>query len=126
MPWTFLNFVDGRGQNVIKEWLDDLPPSAKAKINARIRHLSVMDSWPPQWMKKLRGYEGLFELRVVQSGTQYRPLGCYGPGQKRFTFVLGALEQGDRIRPPDAFTTAVDRCRAVLGGQGAVCNHTYE
>jgi hypothetical protein len=86
MPWTFRNFVDGRGQNVIKEWLDGLPPKAKAKINARVRALAVIDEWPRLWIKKLHGYDDIFEMRVVLFNVQYRPLGFYGPARHEFTF----------------------------------------
>jgi hypothetical protein len=126
MPWTFKNLLDGRNENVIKAWLSSLPPKAKAKINARLRHLAVAQQWPRHWVKKIHGYEYIYELRVVLFGIQYRPLGCYGPRKDEFTFVIGAIEQGDRITPPDAFRIAVARCADVLSERSAVCDHSYE
>jgi transcriptional regulator with XRE-family HTH domain len=35
-PWTFYDFLDARGNNTIRAWLDSLPEKASAKIDARI------------------------------------------------------------------------------------------
>ncbi len=126
MPWTFKSLLDGHDENIIKAWMDGLPASAKAKLNARVRHLAVTDQWPRQWVKKIQGYDRLFEMRVIHFNIQYRPLGCYGPGAREFTFVLGAIEQGDRISPPNAFQTAEERCEDVRCGRSRVCDHSYQ
>src|SRR5882672_2844489 len=115
MPWTFRDFLDGHGRNVITPWLDELPPKAKAKINARLRHLAIDDHWPHPFVKKLGGYD-VYEITVQHFGIQYRPLGFYGPQRAEFTLLLGAIEQGDRIRPPAAFDTAAERRKLVLAG----------
>ncbi len=93
-PWTFYDFVDVRGQNTIRAWLDSLPDKASAKIDARILFMRAVQVWPEAYISALRGWPGLIELRVVSAGNQYRPLGFYGPGRGEFTLVLGAIEKG--------------------------------
>ena len=95
MPlWEFYDFLDGRGLNIIRPWLDGLPPQASAKIDARIVYMRAVPIWPEQYVSALKGWPELFELRVVSSGVQYRPLCCYGPGNRSVTIVLGATEKG--------------------------------
>jgi hypothetical protein len=94
MPlWTFYDFCDTRGVNLIREWLDALPVKASAKIDARILFMQAIAIWPEQYVSALVGWPEIYELRVVSAGNQYRPLGFYGPGRE-FTIVLGAIEKG--------------------------------
>src|SRR5580693_5259172 len=92
--WTFYDFTDGRGVNLIRQWLDSLPPKASAKIDARILYMRAIPVWPEQYVSSLVGWQYIVELRVVSAGNQYRPLGFYGPGRREFTIVLGATEKG--------------------------------
>jgi hypothetical protein len=127
--WAFKNFLDREGRNLIKAWLDsrDVRVKAKAKLNARIRHLSISDhsEWPRPWFQKLEGYEGVFEIKMIQQNIQYRPLGFFGPGQRQFTLVLGAIEVGNRITPPDAFRTAERRMKDVQENRNGICDHDF-
>ena len=75
--WTFYDFLDGRGVNLIRHWLDGLPDKARAKINTRILFMRAMSVWPEQYVSALKGWPDLVELRVVSAGNQYRPLGFY-------------------------------------------------
>src|SRR6266566_1753386 len=97
MPiWTFFDFVSVRGTNEIHEWLNstEVRKEAKAKINARLVALRGFPIFPEQYFSSYRGWDDLYELRVVYSGVQYRPLGCYGPKQKQFTILVGSTEKG--------------------------------
>jgi hypothetical protein len=126
MAWTFRDFVTDRGENVIKEWLDGLPDKkAKAKINALLSHLEAESLLRPPEVKKIVGFDGIYEVCLVRQNTQYRPLGCYGPGETEFSLLVGAIERGDRITPPSAFQTAVDRRRLIQGGRSATCEHDF-
>ena len=92
--WTFYDFLDARGVNTIRKWLNSLPPKARAKINARILFMRAVPVWPEQYVSALKGWPDLVELRIVSAGSQFRPLGFYGPGRREFTLVLGAIEKG--------------------------------
>lgn len=126
MPWTFKDRVDREGRSVIRPWLDLQPLKARVKIDWILRHLCVCDLLGRPYLKKVSGYEGVFELVLTINKVQYRPLGGYGPHEGQFTFVLGATEHNDNIRPPSAFTTAADYIAAVKNGTCRVCDHEYE
>jgi hypothetical protein len=93
-PWTFYDFLDIRGVNLIRAWLDSLPVKAAAKIDARIVYMRAVRVWPEQYVSALKGWPDVFELRVVSAGSQYRPLCFYGPGVGDLTIVHGAIEKG--------------------------------
>lgn len=92
--WTFYDFLDPRGLNLIRSWLDSLPPKVAAKIDARILYMQAVHVWPEQFVSALRGWPDIFELRIVSGGSQYRPLCYYGPNQRNVTILLGAIEKG--------------------------------
>src|SRR5262245_54624769 len=122
MSWTFKDRVGNDGQSVIRSWLDELPLKARLKIDQVLRNLQVCDVLGSP-LKKIQGYDGVFELRVKSNKIQYRPLGGYGPHRSEFTFVLGAIEHNDNIRPPDAFATAARYVAAVQARTCRVCDH---
>lgn len=124
MAWRFKDRLDQRGENVIRAWLDGLPLKAMAKIDGRIRHLAVCGEFPSPYVEKIKGHDGVFELRVVSFDVQYRPLGGFGPGAGEFTLVMGAREIGDRIEPVNAFKTAEDWIRRLQTLR--VCDHVYD
>lgn len=94
--WTFFDFVSARGVNEIHEWLNsrEVPMGAKAKINARIASLQGFPLFPEQYFSAYRGWDDLYEIRVGFGGVQYRPFGCYGPGRRTFTLLVGGVEKG--------------------------------
>lgn len=70
--WTFYDFLDGRGNNLIRLWLNTLPDKARAKINTRLLFMRALLIWPEQYVSSLKGWPELVELRVVSAGNQYR------------------------------------------------------
>jgi hypothetical protein len=110
-PWTFYDFLDGRGGNLIRGWLNSLPEKASAKIDARILYMQSVRVWPEQYVSALKGWPDLVELRVVSAGNQFRPLGFYGPQRGEFTLVLGAVEKG---RLPKRVLEAADENRKIV------------
>src|ERR1700740_2862294 len=96
--WAFRDFLDGQGNNLIRPWIDSLPKKAGAKIDARILVLQASLILPAQYISALKGYEDIFELRVVFGGVQYRPLGTYGPGSREFTLLIGDGVKGKAPR----------------------------
>ena len=95
MPiWTFYDFVSARGRNEIHDWLNSREVPKEAKINARIVSLQGFPIFPEQYFSSYTGWNGLYELRVVFKGVQYRPFGFYGPGHRQFTLVVGGIEKG--------------------------------
>ena len=127
--WLILDFIEPRQigyVNPIRRWIDAQPIKAGTKIDTRIELLEVTKDWHPTYCKKLRGYEEVYELRIVFNNVQYRPLGFKGPGEKEFTILVGATEKGKgRFQPPDAPKTAEERRKIVLSDRRRVHEHEY-
>lgn len=123
--WTFLDFLEDRGGNTIRVWLDRLPAKARAKINTRILFLMAQSKWPDQYVSALTGWPELLELRVVHAGVQYRPPGFYGPGRREFTLLCGAVEKGSL--PPRVLEVADANRKLVLAtGRTRICQHEFD
>ena len=125
--WKFYDFLDSRGINVIRTWLDTLPPKAAAKIDVRILTMQAMEvetSWPQQYISSITGMPGILELRVASFGGQYRPLGFYGPGRREFTIVLGAIEKG-KLRKA-TFELADNNRKIVLADRNRIRLHEFK
>ena len=81
--FTFYDYVDGQGENVVYSWMSGIPKTAKGKFDARIRYLEATP--PGQWGTGSRlvdtltdeGCEDLFEIRVRYRRVQYRILGTH-------------------------------------------------
>jgi len=123
--WKFNDFLDGRGLNLIRQWLDSLPDKARAKINTRILFMQAMAIWPEQYVSAIKGWPGLVELRVASTGDQYRPLGFYGPERREFTLVLGAIEKG---KLPARILEAADGNRRIVltTGRARISGHQFD
>jgi hypothetical protein len=126
MPiWTFLDFVSTRGVNEIHEWLNskEVPAQAKAKINARIISLQGFPVFPEQYFSAYRGWNDIYELRVVYAGVQYRPFGFYGPARWRFSLLVGGIENG-KVRK-SLLKVADERRKIVIADPSRVCPHNF-
>jgi hypothetical protein len=122
--WAFRDFLDGRGFNVVRKWVVTLPPVAQAKVDTIILVLQASKIWPAQYVSALKGFEGIYELRVCSCGVQYRPLGCHGPAKKQFTILVGSIEKGGKLPKHDC-ETAVQRRQIILKHQGRTCEHDF-
>jgi len=107
----FKCYVDAGGDDVIDDWYNELPAKAQAKFDTLLEHFrdNPNTKWGSNHFKPLVGYDGIFEIRFQVLNVLYRPLGCFGPQQAEFTFLIGAREQGDRFVPPNALEQAVAR-----------------
>ena len=120
-----MDFLDGKGVNLIRGWLDSLPDKARAKINTRILFMRWMAVWPEQYVSSLKGWPALIELRIASTGNQYRPLGFYGPARREFTLVLGTIEKGKL--PARVLEVADGNRRIVLDtGRARICGHEFD
>jgi hypothetical protein len=122
--WTFYDFRDARGVNVIRHWLDRIPAKSAAKINTRILFMRAIAVWPEQYVSSLKGWPHLVELRVGSFGNQYRPIGFYGPERHQFTIVLVTIEKG-KI-PKRVLETADENRRIVLADRTRCCEHAFD
>jgi len=120
--WLFKNFVNNRGDNEIRQWIDSLAKAVRFKIDARVRYLQSVRQLKYPYVEKWVGEDDIYEMRVVFSGVQYRPLGCYGPERREFTLLVGAIEKGGQLEPRDAVKIAKARIKLIKDGSHT-CEH---
>lgn len=132
--WRFRDFVNDRGENVIRSWLDSLPKAAKAKAKAEINALILVlkekdvDSFTrADKVGLLRGpCSGLIELIIEVNGVQYRPIGWYGPDRKEITLLAGAKEKDNQLIPSSTCDTALERQSLVQADKRRYsCDHDF-
>ena len=123
--WEFLDFVSGRGVNEIHAWLNskDVPHKAKAKINARVVSLRGFPIFPEAYFSSYKGWDDIYELRIVYGGVQYRPFGCYGPSRMQFSLLVGGIEKG--AVPKSLLKVADERRQIILSDPARVVPHDF-
>ena len=115
--FTFFDYTDSSGVNVIREWLHAQGARVEAKLDGWIKHLEATPpgSWSRPLVDTLTGEcEGLIEIRAQVSKVQYRLLGFHGPTAREVTLVLGAAEKEGRWEPPSACQQALSKRNEVL------------
>ena len=95
--WTIKDFVEASGKCPIWDWLSsEIPPEAKAHIDARILQMMNLLHWSEKWISAYKNSDKILELRIPFQKVQYRPLGIYQPGR---TLILleGAIEKDGKL-----------------------------
>lgn len=122
----FRDYVNARGENEIRSWLDGIPSRARAKIQARITFLETARELQRPYIASLTGEcDGLLEIRAEVGKVQYRPLACHGPGEQQVTLLLGATEKGGKFVPARACETALERRGIIETTDGRTCEHDF-
>ncbi len=126
--WVFKCFLTNRGENEIRAWLNGLPKKARIKIDVRLRHLANVKHLQnePQYIKPMKGFDGILEIRIVSNGVQYRPLCCYGPELRELTLLIGAIEKDWGLEPHGALQLAADRMKIIMSDRRRVCDYLDE
>ena len=123
-----MEFIDEDGVAPFSSvWMMQQPEEAQAAIDTRILIMKSLDrpQWSQKWMSSYTGYVKLFELRIPHNKVQYRPLGCYGPAQREFTILIGAIERNSRI-PKSTLNVAMSRMQLVLNDRRWVREYNFD
>lgn len=100
--FTFYDYMEER-ENLVRKWLKLLSAPVQAKFAKWLLHLEAtpITVWRRPYVALLSGHcSGLFEVRVRDpkgSSTQYRLLGCHGPGKQLPTLLYGFIKPGDAV-----------------------------
>ena len=108
----FYDYVGMDGINIIKTWLDQLEPKAKAKLNTKLNVLEQMNrtEWGMPITEVLSGdKDGLIAVRVNYQRIQYRLLGYDGPHWGEFTLLACGTERNNKYIPLDIGRKAFER-----------------
>ena len=112
MQWAFRCYLSGSGNCEIKEWYDELPLKLQAKfdwVSEYLEERPINDWMTSPFITHLTGYEGIYEIKFQGGNYVGRPLGCFGPGDQEFTFLIGAREKGNDFVPKNAPKLAQSR-----------------
>ena len=108
-------FMVGGQHRVMRQWFEKecLSAQERAKLDKAVERLRTLDFAlisHKLLAGPLRGGTKLYKLRVRCGSHELRPLLCRGPiGDPRdYTFLLGAIEDGPRLRPRDAEDRALE------------------
>ncbi|MDO9211686.1 MAG: type II toxin-antitoxin system RelE/ParE family toxin [Deltaproteobacteria bacterium] len=85
-------------------------PKVRAKADKIIRHLEIEKEWKRPYFDKFQGHGKLHEIRIKCFGNEYRLIGCFGPQQKDFTILIGAIEKNHgKYEPRSVLEIAEER-----------------
>jgi hypothetical protein len=126
--WTFRDYADERGVNVIEKWVMAIrPPKKRRKMVGRwdafLEHIQNLERWPFKWFTELQGFPPIFEMKFTVQNIQWRPLGYFGPRRHEFTFLVGAVEKNDRFVPPTAPEIAVEHKNIIAAEPSRAVSH---
>src|SRR5262249_20419705 len=119
-----MDYLDTTGESPFCLWLKGIPVDAEAQIDVRLLVMSGVLNWTSKWIKKYKGTDEIYELRVPFNKVQYRPLGAYAP-QRRFVLLEGAIEKGGKL-PRESIERAVERRKALERDPTRVRQHRYD
>jgi|SRR5271165_1858031 len=126
--WSFWDYIDERGVNLIHEWLMDrleVPVKARAKIQRILLQLAGTALWTRPLASNLDDYNDIVEIRIRWMNVQYRLLGFRGPDEREFTILFPAREQGDEFVPLAAPRIAQTRMQIVIAHRSRICEHSF-
>ncbi|HEY5174999.1 MAG TPA: hypothetical protein VII95_05485 [Terriglobales bacterium] len=126
--WSFWDYIDERGINLIQEWLmnkHEVPVKARAKIQLILLRLAGTALWTRPLASNLDDYDGIVEIRICRMNVQYRLLGFRGPDERQFTILFPAKEQGDEFVPRTAPQIAQTRMHIVIADRSRVREHSF-
>lgn len=125
--FTFYDFVDDGGRNIVHDWMEQIPPKAKAKFNKWFLHLEGMPhgQWTRPMVDTLDGHcAGLFEVRVSLD-RQYRILGAHNDRQEP-TLLHGFIKPDDDVPEEDCDRAFVNKALAEAEPEKYRVEHRYE
>lgn len=107
------------GRSPVRDFIRGLPATAREKLGRVLDVVRKRPRVPASHLKKLRGAEELWEVRVHDRGNEYRLL-CFSHEQNRIVLVSGFVKKTERV-PTLEIQLAHQRRRDYLsrgGGDG--------
>jgi phage-related protein len=102
-------YVTASGRCPVQEFLDGLPTKAARKIWAVLNMVGSLDVVPVQYLKKLSGTGGLWEVRAQQGGRAFRLLGFFAGA--RLVVLVSAFVKKTEDTPLHEIALAQQRRR---------------
>ena len=104
------------GNNKIADWYGGLSVQQKADTDEFLKNMRKTREWkPPEYRPRLRGDDGLGELRWRSENKQHRLMGFFMKGI--WYAVLGCTHKQQVYDPADALATAKKRKKEIERGE---------
>ena len=109
------DYVNAKGENVIKIWSEGLEKDQRAKLNQKLDMLEIHGHELPPGLLSDCGTPGIKKLKI-KGNVQLRPLLCEGPvdTQSEYTMLIGAIEKAWKWVPRGAPDTANSRKQEII------------
>lgn len=120
VTWTFWDYVDSSGDNLISQWLNEFREPTVGKIRSRLVAIFQLPNAegrpnPPRYEVLHGKHNDLIAIRFKINNTQYRVFACYGnKGRGEIWLLAGGQEQNDQYRPQGILDTAIERRTRIL------------
>ncbi len=116
--WLLKAFQNQAGKCDTKEAYQRGSDDLQAAFDVQMEFLCTRprQEWSRPQAAKLRikkGFRDYFEVRIFADRAQQRPIGYFGPENNDFTFLLWAVEKGDKLYP-EAWHSKCDTRRESL------------
>ena len=109
-------YVSPAGNNKIADWYYDLSPQDRADADEFIKNMRKTKEWKlPNYRPRLKGYQGLGELRWTSEKKEHRLIG-YLKGNIFFA-LMGCTHKGSTYTPTDALDQADKRKDQIQNGK---------
>jgi len=123
--WTFANYGSAGPSNPITEWKrTKLSIQQRADLNYLLGVLRNQREWSERdFRPRLKGYEGISEIKLKSEDVQIRLVGCFKPGF-RYVFLIGCTHKGSVYDPHRCLDTADRRKREIDRGEVDLSEHS--
>lgn len=113
-PFTFYDYLDEQGVNVIFHWLHGDGAASRAYFDHMIANLAAAPPgsslWAPPYCGPMKGkaWKDIFEIRK-RGSIQFRLFICYGPGDRQVTILAGGSHKNKIYTPHNVANLAQAR-----------------
>lgn len=116
--WRFSTYVLPSGRNDVQDTIDRYDDYSRAAFERAVAHLSVSarNQWQEPQAKKLKGKDGLYEIRYKADRCATRALGFFDESATTFIITLICTHKNNVYKPASAFETAQKRSKQIVDG----------
>ena len=110
MTFQLFDYCCPDGTNEFKAWTQELQSKERGKLDAKLDMLHRMGIGLLPQVLTGTDVPGIFKLRA-KGNVHLRPMLCQGPIEidREFSFLIGAIEVGGKLKPSNAAEIAADR-----------------
>ena len=125
-PYRLYDFVDSRGNNIIKEWTQALEKRDRVRVRRKLDSLRLEGGALSPNLLADTGTPNIKKLRLTgRRVPTLRIMLCHGPLDLKaeFTLLKGATKKNGQLIPNNAIERAAQHREAVIADPSRRCEH---